>query len=481
MSNACDRKSPNGQFSSSDAEGDASPRNSPSFAARRRWLGAIQATAASLAMPSLALAQQPGRHALASAVQPPLKGTRMSDMSGRVTASRLDALVAASFPAFNLPVILPPFDVARHGAQFDVELHRLVAPLIVPETGENLIVSGLLAVPVGAKGPIPVVSVQHGTMLSFDQTPSSLVALADSAYVIPDRADSLEVLINVQRFAGQGFAVIAPDYVGKGPFRNGRGEGYAVKDVTVHTCLRMLEAGLGTMASLGLQSGPLFLAGWSQGGLNTQWLHQELRRQKRAVAGTSVASPFNELSETLRFWSGAQTYPIPEGQSTFPPMPIWISVCLIILLGSYEHHYGLKGLLRSAVAPEFRDMAQTYWKTYSIQFEAGKSFPTGSTLLVPGFFDHFTHELNSAFLRQVAANSATQWAYDSPIRFYLGLADEALHPTAARRALAAGGGQTIEVPVKGGSHRGNFLASLFGDASTLAGRNNTIDWFKSLL
>jgi hypothetical protein len=59
MSNACDRNGPNRQFSFSDAEGDASPRNSPSFAARRRWLGAIQATAASLAMPSLALAQKP--------------------------------------------------------------------------------------------------------------------------------------------------------------------------------------------------------------------------------------------------------------------------------------------------------------------------------------------------------------------------------------------------------------------------------------
>lgn len=43
------------------------------------------------------------------------------------------------------------------------------------------------------------------------------------------------------------------------------------------------------------------------------------------------------------------------------------------------------------------------------------------------------------------------------------------------------GAMTAEVPVKGGSHRGNFLASLFGDASSLAGRNNTVDWFRSLL
>ena len=50
-----------------------------------------------------------------------------------------------------------------------------------------------------------------------------------------------------------------------------------------------------------------------------------------------------------------------------------------------------------------------------------------------------------------------------------------------RRAIAAGGAKTAEVPVKGGSHRGNFLASLYGDGTTLAGRENTVDWFKSLL
>ena len=68
-----------------------------------------------------------------------------------------------------------------------------------------------------------------------------------------DAKDSLETLLNVHRFAGQGYAVIAADYVGKGPFRNGRGEAYAVKDVTVHTCLRMLEAGESTMQSMGVQ------------------------------------------------------------------------------------------------------------------------------------------------------------------------------------------------------------------------------------
>ena len=145
------------------------------------------------------------------------------DRSCRVSSQRLDALVAKAFPLFNKPAILPAFDKKKDGARFDVDLHRIVTHTVVPETGEKLKVSGLLALPVGIKGELPLLSWQHGTILSFDQVPSNLTLLADPAYELTDAADSLETLFNVQRFAGQGYAVVAADYVGKGPFRNGRG------------------------------------------------------------------------------------------------------------------------------------------------------------------------------------------------------------------------------------------------------------------
>ena len=402
------------------------------------------------------------------------------DASCHVTASRLDALVAAAFPNFNKPAILPAFDPARHGARHDVELHRLVTTTIVPETGEKLTISGLLALPTGARGPLPVVSWQHGTILSFDQVPSNLLKLADPAYQLTDAQDSLETLFNVQRLAGQGFAVIAADYVGKGPFRDGRGEAYAVKDTTVRTCIDMLDTGLAAMHARGLAPGRLFLNGWSQGALNTQWLHQALRRQSRAIAATAVASPFNDLAESWRFWAGNQTFPLPEGVASYPALPDWISLCMIVALGSFQRAYRLDGLLESAIRPEFHALARTFWAGYAMDFDPAQPFPTGATLLVPGFFDRFTDARNSAFLRRMAANTATYWQYDAPIRFHDGLADEAIHPAMAGRALAAGGAQASGVPVAGGSHRGTFLASLYGDATTLGGHENIADWFASL-
>lgn len=407
-------------------------------------------------------------------------GTAGIDRSCRVSGERLDALVAKAFPLFNAPVILPAFDAKTNGARFDVDLHRIVTHTVVPETGERLKVSGLLALPVGVTGDLPLLSWQHGTILSFDQVPSNLTRLADPSYELTDAADSLETLFNVQRFAGQGYAVVAADYVGKGPFRDGRSEGYGVKGVSVRTCLDILAAGQAAMQPLGVRPSKLFLHGWSQGAFNTQWLHQALRERSRAIAGTAVASPFNDLNQAWRFWAGIETFPVPKGATSYPAQPNWISLCMVVALGSYELQYGLDGLMKSAIRPEYQSLALKFWHDYKAEFDASHPFPSGADLLVPGFFDGFTATQNSALLRHFAANRATYWAYDSPIRFCYGLADEAIHPSMVYPALAAGGAFAKGVPVAGGSHRGTFIAGLYGDASTLGGSNNILEWFNSL-
>lgn len=399
------------------------------------------------------------------------------DLSCRVTASRLDELVAAAYPLFNKPVVLPDFDAATFGARHDVDLHRIVTETVLPRTGEKVKVSGLLALPVGVAGPLPVVGWQHGTILSFDQVPSNLLKLADPRYETTDAADSLETLFNVHRFAARGRAVIAADYLGKGPFRDGRGEAYVVKEVTVQTCLDVLAAGKAAMRALGHEPGKLFLHGWSQGAINTQWLHQSLRAQGQAIAATAVASPFNDIDEAWRFWTGAETFALPAGVTSYPAFPAWISLCMIIVLGSYETHYGIDGLMAAAIKPKHLDLAKRYWQTYTLSEADIASVPTAADLLVDGFFEGFTSDGGSALLRRFASNCSSSWNYDAPIRFDYGLADEAIHPRMVYRALMEGGSMTTGVPIAGASHRGTFLAGLYGDANTLAGKENVPTWF----
>lgn len=95
--------------------------------------------------------------------------------------------------------------------------------------------------------------------------------------------------------------------------------------------------------------------------------------------------------------------------------------------------------------------------------------PTLADVLTDGFFERFTHETNSKLLRRLADNSTTFWDYASPIRFYCGLADEALYPGLVKMALVSGGRDMAGVPVEGASHRATFLASFYGDAAVLDG------------
>jgi len=451
---------------------------------RRKFLRSAGITAMSLS--TVATAAFPTASSAVTPTEPlavdvfPAQGFKSQlDNKSLVSRGRLDEIASALHKTFNHPVVLPTFDNAVHGAKFDVELYRITTFTQLPETGETIKVSGLLALPLGVKGPLPVVSWQHGTILSFDQVPSNLTRIADPTYVMRDNEDSMETLLNVHRLVGNGYAVIAADYVGKGPYRNGRAEAYATKGATVQTCIDILDAGLHGLQQLGYQTSKLFLNGWSQGALNTQWLHQELRRQGRAIAATAVESPFNDLNESFRFWAGAESYPSPTF-AAYPRLADWISLCMIVTLGSYQRQYGLDGLLQSAIRPEFHALALKFWGDYQMDFDPKRPFPSGSTLLVEGFFERYTNDLNSRFLRQLAANRATYWAYDAPIRFYYGLADEAIHPALVNRPLAAGGKHTSGVSIMGASHRGTFLASLYSEGKELADSTNVLRWFNAV-
>ena len=433
-------------------------------ASRRDFLKSASAAAGSLALsitaPGIALAAARG--------------------SVRISKERLNTLAAKFYAVFNEGNILPASFADKHAARHDVELRRIVTFTRIPETGERVKVSGLLAAPAGARGALPVLSWQHGTILSFDQVPSNLLRLADETYELRDNVDSIETLFNIQRFAGNGYAVIAADYVGKGPYRNGRGEAYAVKGATVQCCLDILKAGLLELRKLGLRQSSLFLNGWSQGALNTQWLKQEMQRRGIKVRAAATESPFNNLAESFHYWANPRAY-LPASESSYPMPPAWITPCMIVLLGSYRRYYGLNDLFKTAIKPQYQAFAEKYWSDYSLEGEIAKSIPPAGDFLSDGFFERFTNDTNSKLMRQLGDNGTTFWDYDSPIKFYYGLADEALPPRLVQPAVAAGGHFADGVPVKGASHRGTFLASLYGESTVLNGSPTAFDWFNTLV
>lgn len=443
---------------------------------RRRLLGGLGGLAGTIAVTghgsNPALAQE-------AAGKSRVSGVTLSN-SVVVTKERLNTLAAKFYPAFNHNAILPPFSPDRLGAKYDVVLRRITTFTRVPDSGQRVKVTGLLALPVGAKTRLPVVSWQHGTILSFDQVPSNLVRLGQPGYELSDNGDSLETLFNLQRLAGNGFAVIAADYLGKGPVRQGRGEAYAVKGASIQCCLDILSAGMDGMRRLGHNQSSLFLNGWSQGGLNTQWLKQELERRNVTVAATAAQSPFNNLAEALRYWCNPRS--ITGTDKAYPPVPNWVALCLIVVLGSYREYYGLTDLFKTSIKAQYLPIAEKYWRDYTLTTAEVATLPAAaSDLLVEGFSERYTADTNSDFLRRLAGSSTVPWNYKSPIRFYYGLQDEALHPSMMSLALASGGRFADGIAVPGASHRGTFLASLYGEGDVVAGKSNVLEWFQSHL
>ena len=395
-----------------------------------------------------------------------------------LTRARLDQLAASSYAIFNEGSVLPEFDGQRYAAAQDVELHRITTFTQVPETGQTLKISGLLAVPAGARGPLPVVSWQHGTIFSFSQVPSELYRAAEPGYQMTNNIDSHETLFNLHRFAANGYAVIAADYLGKGPYRGNRAEAYAVKDASTRTCIDILEAGLQGMRQLGVQPAELFLNGWSQGALNTQWLHQALQLSGIPVRASGAASPFNDLSQALDYWTGLSGFPDPEA-TPYPTRPLWLGLALGVILNSYEMYYGLDGLVETMIRPEYVPLIRRFVTEFDVDAEY-HTLPMPENMLIEGFSDRFVSNSYSKFLHKIAENRSSYFEYNNPIRLYYGLADEAIHPVMAQRAVTAGGPLMLGIGVAGASHRGTFLASLYGDPLHLQGRQNLRDWFDSL-
>lgn len=435
---------------------------------RRRFLTALGASLGTTAF-ALRVEASPPRHT-ADAANPV-----------RVTKERLNKLAAKFYSVFNENKILAAEFPAKHAARFDVELRRITTFTRIPETGERVKVSGLLAVPAGQRGAVPLVSWQHGTILSFDQVPSNLTRLADESYNPQDNVDSIETLFNIQRFTGNGYAVIAADYLGKGPYRNGRGEAYVVKGATVRCCMDVLQAGTAELNRLGMRPSALFLNGWSQGAVNTQWLKQELQRRHVRVVATATQSPFNNLAETFHYWVDPSFYIRASDSGSYTLPPVWITPCIIVLLGSYRQYYGLNNLFETAIKPQHRAFAEKYWQDYSLDAATANAIPQLADFLTDGLLDRFTSDTNSSFLRHLGRNSTTFWPYDTPINFYYGLADEALHPSLVKMAVASAGRFGNGIAIDGASHRSTFLASLYGEKAVLNGHLSVPEWFASLL
>jgi pimeloyl-ACP methyl ester carboxylesterase len=369
------------------------------------------------------------RQAVAQDWMPAASGVEYQ-LLARWDAERLNSILTRDMPAFS------GLSVSYTPASSAIRLYRVRYASVIPERGNRpTVATGLVAVPEGATGRLPLLSYQHGTVYGRQQVPS-----------YPEQSSETQLML--AQFAGQGYVVIGADYFGLGD--SPEAEGYVVKASHQQATYDMLVASRAVLAALRIETGDLFLAGWSQGGFVTMAMLEKLEAAGIAVKAAATASAPVDVFAAL---NGFLSFPRKIDAS-------WVSTLFILSSFSFEHYYGVPGLARSLLADEHYDAARRAYERKPVE---ASEIPTDLKVLIrPEYFDpQFFAE--SAYGRLVAATQSYRWVVKTPVRNYYGETDEVIRTELGRLAMTyqqSIGNQAVEAVSTGQtSHRGTYATA----------------------
>lgn len=347
------------------------------------------------------------------------------------SVEQLNRILTTDTPQFaGVPVTYTPAKTA-------VRLYRVTYPSVVPERGNKpTVATGLVAVPDGASGPLPLVSYQHGTVYGKQQVPS-----------FPEQSPETQLMI--AQFAGQGYALVGADYFGLGA--SAEPEGYMVKASHQQATADMLAAGRSVLDALKVPAREVFLAGWSQGGFVTLAMLERLESTGVEVKAAATASAPVDIFVAL---NGFLNFPRKIDAS-------WTGTLFILSGFSFENYYGVPGLARSLIADGSYEIAR---KAYERQPVDPAEVPTDlHKLLKPEYFDP-QFFATSTYGRLVAATQAYRWVVRTPVRTFYGETDEAittgLGQLTATYQRAMGNDKVEAVSTGPTTHRGTFATAV---------------------
>lgn len=368
----------------------------------------------------------------ASDVSKEVAGGVEYQLIGEYDVNRLNKILTTELAAFSsFPMVYPP-------ASNPVRLYRVLYNTVIPEDSNRPVrVSGLIALPVTKAATLPLLSYQHGTVFSRTEVPS-----------FPE--DSMETRLMVARFAGQGYIVIAADYIGKGVSKEW--DSWLVKESTAQACLDMLFASQAVFADLKIVPGELFLSGWSQGSFSTSAFLRRLETIGTPVRAAAMASAPNDIYLCFSRWIH-----VPSALDVS-----WLVATAAMLVNSYEHYYDMPGLSQAAIKPEYWQAAHDLCGN-SLTWEAAeKLLPAKAKDLFQDDFLNRGSLVSTRFFQQLQQNCSYNWRTKTPARYYYGLIDEVVTPYMVQLPVdyqQTLGGAKAQAVFAGDSanHRGTFV------------------------
>jgi pimeloyl-ACP methyl ester carboxylesterase len=320
-----------------------------------------------------------------------------------------------------------------------VRVRKVVYETIGP-AGARTRASGVIAFPSSITQPLPLVSYQHGTLVSRADSPSTNLFGETMVGVI---------------YASLGYAAVVPDYLGFGESPDYHPYHHAASTATA--CVDMLRAAKTVFAETGIPlTNRLFLCGYSQGGHATMALHRELETYHAAEFPVTSSAPMAGAYDL----SGTTAADFLSGRAM--PNPYYFAY----LLASYQATYHLAGSLADLLTAPYATTLPPLLDGKHTAAEINAAMPSVPTrILKPDVLEAFRTNQLHALRLALRDNDAFRWTARAPIRLYHCSGDQDVSPVNSQTALgamAAAGSRSIEFlePSPGATHGGCSMPSL---------------------
>ncbi|GAB4395923.1 MAG: hypothetical protein OHK0053_07700 [Microscillaceae bacterium] len=273
--------------------------------------------------------------------------------------------------------------------------------------GQIIEVSGALILPEEGNAPLPLMSVQHGTILFESEAPSN--------YQLSVEATFFGTLLGAA-----GYIAVVPDYIGYGASQN-EPHPYEHRATLGRTCLDMLRAvrEYAQQTQLVLDD-RLFLAGYSEGGYATMCLHKLIEEAHPDEFSVTASAPGAGAYHKTAFSNYILTS---QDNLVFINNYLWV-------LETYNRVYGF-GLpwtyfLNSPYASQVAQNGVWINTQYNPQL-----------LFTAQAREDLQNGTNPAFTAALADNDVYDWKPLAPLRMFHGTDDDFVPPFNAEDALAA--------------------------------------------
>jgi pimeloyl-ACP methyl ester carboxylesterase len=303
--------------------------------------------------------------------------------------------------------------------------------------GRPVEASGLLSLPyVSLTGQRPrgTVMYLHGT--SPDRSAS------------PSAPGALEGMLSTAMFAGGGYALLAPDYIGVG--QSHAGQAYLHAGATAAAARDLITAANRVTAAMHVPaSSDLYLVGFSQGGHATAVVQRAL--EAHALPGTTI--------KAAAAIAGAFDL---DGISVPYALANKHSMYLAYLAHAFAAQY--QQPLGSLLVPRYAALVPTLFDgNHDIDAISAALPPDPRTMFRPEILADMAAKRPNWFTMALAENQAFDWQPKAPLRLYFGDRDTDVSPQDSKHFHAVSkalGGNVTLVPVGPHDHIGSALEAV---------------------